>query len=58
LRVNNHKRFDGVLKLERIEFGMLGLSVIIPYRETMDIAVTKSHTTIHILHLRMMVLYF
>jgi len=35
LRLENHGRFDGVLELERIEVGMLGLSIIIPYRDTM-----------------------
>ena len=39
MRLENHERFDGVLELERIEVGMLGLSIIIPYRDTIDIAV-------------------
>ena len=39
MRLVNCERFDGALELERIEVGMLGLSTIIPYRDTMDIAV-------------------
>ena len=39
MRLENHERFDGVLELERIEVGMLVLSIIIPYRDTMDIVV-------------------
>ena len=39
MRLENHERLDGVLELESIEVGMLGLSIIIPYRDTMDIAV-------------------
>ena len=37
MRLENHERLDGVLELESIDVGMLGLSFIIPYRDSMDI---------------------
>ena len=37
MRLENHERLDGVLELESIDVGMLGLSFIIPYRDAMDI---------------------
>ena len=39
LRLENHEIFDGVLEIEIFEVGMLGLSITIPYRDTMDIVV-------------------
>ena len=37
MRLENHERLDGVLDLESIEVGMLGLSIIIPYKYFVDI---------------------
>ena len=37
LILENHERLDGVLELDSIEVGMLGLSIMIPYRDAVDI---------------------
>ena len=37
--LENHERLDGVLELESIEVGMLGLSIMIPYRDAVDITI-------------------